>query len=136
MKGSCPCGGVTVSVAHKPEILNSCDCTLCFRLGTLWGYFDPEDVTIEGETGTFVRSDMQAVAGIHFCPGCGATINWQFLAEPPPRPLMGVNMRLFGPEQLLGIAVYFSDGRNRNEGSEERPAPRHPEVPFAFDAPF
>ena len=35
MKGTCPCGGVTVTLPRKPEYLNSCDCTLCFRLGAL-----------------------------------------------------------------------------------------------------
>jgi hypothetical protein len=33
MIGTCPCGGVTVTLPRKPEYLNSCDCTLCFRLG-------------------------------------------------------------------------------------------------------
>jgi hypothetical protein len=44
MKGTCPCGGVTVTVPRKPEYLNSCGCMLCFRLGALWGYFDPAEV--------------------------------------------------------------------------------------------
>ena len=134
MKGSCPCGAVSVTLGHPPESLNSCDCSLCFRLGALWGYFEPADVTIEGKTETFVRSDIEAWLEIHFCPSCGATINWSSITE-PRLPRMGVNMRLFGPDALLGIPVRFSDGRNWNDKAE-RPGSRHAEVPFAHDNPF
>jgi hypothetical protein len=30
--------------------MNSCDCTACFKLGSLTGYYRPDEVTIEGET--------------------------------------------------------------------------------------
>src|SRR6185437_4759692 len=59
MNGTCPCGGVTVTVPSKPDYLNSCDCTLCFRLGALWGYFDPVEVTVAGETKAFTRTDIE-----------------------------------------------------------------------------
>lgn len=136
MKASCPCGGVTVSVSRPPEYLNSCNCSACFRLGTLWGYFDPAEVTVAGETGAFTRSDLGEEPWIdfNFCPSCSATISWTARrAQEVPR--MGVNMRLFGPDQLLGIPVRFSDNANW-DGEGERPAPRHEPVPFAHDTPF
>lgn len=135
LKGSCPCGAVTVTVPRRPGYLNSCNCSLCFRLGTLTGYFDPSEVTITGPTKSFVREDIdpQCLA-VPFCTGCGATIGWTPLIELDP-PRMGVNMRLFGPEALLGIPVHFIDGANWDESSPQ-PARRHEDVVFAADAPF
>ena len=134
MKAACPCGGVSIALAASPENLNSCNCSLCFRLGVLWGYFDPKDVTITGETSTYRRDDIEAWIDTHFCPSCGATTNWAFI-DPDRPPRMGVNMRLFGPEQLLGIPVRFSDGRNWSD-KPNPPAERRERVAFAHDGPF
>ena len=134
MKASCPCGGVTVTLPRSPEFLNSCNCSLCFRLGTLWGYFDPAEVTVEGETKPFTRSDIEVWLDTNFCPSCSAVVNWTARRE-LSAPRMGVNMRLFGPKALLGIPVRYADGANWDDKSE-RPPPRHEEVPFAHDFPF
>ena len=134
MKGKCPCGGVTVTVPHPPEYLNSCNCTLCFRLGGLWGYYDPANVTVEGETRAFQRSDIEVWLDTNFCPTCSAVVSWTAVRDIGP-PKMGVNMRLFDPEDLLGIPVHFTNGRD-DDGEGERPPHRHEPVPFARDAPF
>jgi len=136
LKASCPCGGVTVTLTRRPDYLNSCNCSLCFRLGTLTGYFNPAEVTIEGETRSFMRTDIDPVClSVPFCPGCGATLGWRGVGEPEDPPRMGVNMRLFGPQALVGIPVRFPDGANWDESSP-KPAKRHEEVPFQLDAPF
>jgi len=89
IKGSCPCGGVVVTAARRPDYLNSCDCSLCFRLGTLTGYFDPSEVTIDGPTKSFVRNDIDPPClAVPFCPACGATVGWTSL-EPIEPPRMG-----------------------------------------------
>ncbi len=135
IKGSCPCGAVTVTAARRPDYLNSCNCSMCFRLGTLTGYFDPAEVTIAGPTRSFVRGDIDPQClTVPFCPDCGATVGWTSL-EPLDPPRMGVNMRLFGPEALLGIPVRFTDGANWDESSP-RPARRHEDVVFEWGAPF
>ena len=63
---------MSVKVTRKPEDLNSCDCSLCFRLGVLWGYFDPTEVTVTGETKAFARDDIEAWINVNFCPACSA----------------------------------------------------------------
>ncbi|MXO61318.1 aldehyde-activating protein [Altererythrobacter salegens] len=132
MKGTCPCGGVTVTVLRKPEFLNSCNCTLCFRLGGLWGYYAPSEVTVEGETKAFIRDDIEQFLQTNFCPTCSATVSWTSLK---PYDRMGLNMRLFDPDELVGLPIRFPDGR-ADEGEGERPPARHEEVLFALDAPF
>ena len=132
MKGMCLCGAVTVTLPHKPDYMNSCDCTACFKLGSLTGYFSPAELTIEGETTSFIRSDIQPWIAFVFCPTCSASIGWTSL-EPLDR--MGVSMRLFDPVELVGIPIRFPNGREWNDEAERPPA-RHAEVPFARDAPF
>ncbi|MGZ5779111.1 MAG: aldehyde-activating protein [Croceibacterium sp.] len=125
---------MTVTVPGRPEYMNSCDCSACFKLGGLTGYFRPDEVTVEGETKTFVRSDIPAWIAFVFCPTCCAEVGWTSL-EPLDPPRMGVSMRLFEPDDLVGIPIRFPNGRDWND-EDERPAPRHAEVPFARDAPF
>jgi hypothetical protein len=126
---------VTVTVPRKPEYLNSCDCTLCFRLGTLWGYFDPAEVDVTGETRPFLRDDIEVWLQTNFCPTCSAVVSWTALRD-LDRPRMGVNMRLFDPADLLGLPVRFVNGREDSDDLSRRPLPRRAEVPFGRDAPF
>ena len=132
MKGTCLCGRVTVAVPRRPEYMNSCDCSACFKLGSLTGYFPPDEVTIEGETRSFVRSDIKPWIAFVFCPTCSANVGWTSL-EPLDR--MGVSMRLFDPEELVGVPIRFPNGREWDD-ERDMPEPRHAEVPFARDAPF
>ena len=134
MIGGCPCGGVAITVPRKPEYLNSCDCTLCFRLGALWGYFDPAEVSVTGETRAFVRDDIEVWLQTNFCPTCSAVVSWTARRD-LGRPRMGVNMRLFDPDALIGLPVRFPNGRDLND-VDPVPPPRHAELPFARDAPF
>lgn len=134
MKGTCPCGGVTVTVPREPEYLNSCDCTLCFRLGALWGYFDPDEVAVAGETKAFRRSDIEVWLDTNFCPTCSAVVSWTAVRD-IGEPRMGVNMRLFDPDELIGVPIRFPNGRDGGD-DEPWPPPRHEEVPFARDKPF
>ena len=133
MKGTCLCGGVTVTVPRRPDYMNSCDCKACFKLGSLTGYFPPEEVTVEGETQSFVRSDIQPWIAFVFCPTCSANVGWTSL-EPLDR--MGVSMRLFDPAELAGVPVRFPNGREWNDEDAEPPPPRHEEVPFGPETPF
>jgi hypothetical protein len=112
--------------------MNSCDCSACFRLGSLTGYFPPAEVAVDGETNTFVRSDIDPWIAFVFCPTCSASIGWTALK---PLDRMGVSMRLFDPDELIGVPVRFPNGREWTDESK-RPPPRHAEVPFARDAPF
>jgi hypothetical protein len=113
--------------------MNSCDCRACFALGSLTGYFPPDDVVIKGETRSFVRSDIKPWIAFVFCPTCSASVGWTSL-EPLDR--MGVSMRLFDPDALVGVPVRFPNGRDASDDGDDWPPPRHAEVPFARDAPF
>ena len=120
MKGSCHCGRVTIEVARRPDYLNQCNCTLCVKLAGLWAYYSQAEVEIVGETRAYRRADMDPpMLGTHFCPDCGATTHWapteHFKAD-----RTGINMRLFEPEELLGIEVRYGDKRGPDYDGERR----------------
>lgn len=133
MKGSCNCGAVSITVAHLPEYINFCNCSLCRKTGGACGYFDRDSVTVTGELHDFVRSDLDEVyLASRFCPGCGSFVCWVPLAHDESRR-MGVNMRLFDPAELTGVEVRFPDGIN---WIDERPEQRHPPMPYGEGTAF
>ena len=114
---TCHCGAVSVRLAKAPEEIAECNCSLCFSHGILWAYYSPRDVVIEGETRTYNRADRpNPNSDLHFCATCGCSTHWSATAGLIERmggavDLMGVNMRLFAPEQLSGLKLAFPDGR-------------------------
>lgn len=113
---SCHCGAVRVEIRAWPEFLHECNCTLCRKAGTSWGYFAPEDVSVAGGTTSYSRSDKeQPAVAVHFCPTCGSTTH--FRLTPAAVTVhgdvqMGVNMRLADQDKLVGVELRFPDGRN------------------------
>ena len=133
MKGVCACRAVTVTVARKPDYINFCNCSLCRKTGGGWGYFDTDEVAIEGTLAGFERPDIEEVFLItQFCPRCGAAVRWVPLPGDESRKV-GVNMRLFDPSDLAGIETRFPDGIN---WIDERPEQRHPPLPYGSSTVF
>ena len=120
MTGSCHCGTVTLRLAEKPDYLFDCNCSLCSKHGVLWGYFNPEQVSISGETKAYARVDREEPAvNIHFCGRCGCSTHWTLKAH-VPQSRIGANMRLFSATDLSGIPLHFPDGaRWSGEGAFE-----------------
>jgi hypothetical protein len=110
MTGSCHCGAVTLELAEKPDYLFDCNCSMCSKHGVVWGYFDPSQVTISGETKAYSRADRdQPAVDLHFCGTCGCSTHWTPKAH-VPQDRMGTNMRLFATQDLAGIPLHFPDG--------------------------
>ncbi len=129
MRGSCHCGRVAIRTPGPPAILNQCNCTLCTKLGALWGYYPASDVAIVGEPRAYLRADAESPRlSFHFCGACGATTHWSAI-EPSAAPRLGVNMRLFEPAELQGIEVRYGDRRNAGRGDP----PRQYREPAIFD---
>jgi len=109
LSGSCHCGAVQLAVASAPETLTSCNCSMCRRIGGLWAYYKPADVTIAGATATYCWGDKSL--DLHHCATCGCTTHWS------PRPgtdpnRMGVNARLLAPEIIETTRIRRVDGAN------------------------
>lgn len=116
MTANCLCGSVSVTIDAKPDFIFDCNCSLCRKTGSAWGYFKPEAVTTDGETVGYARSDKTlAAVDVHSCRSCGATTHWvrtdAFKDTHKVNDMVGVNMRLFDPDLLDGVPVQFPDGK-------------------------
>lgn len=109
METSCHCGAVRLEVARPPETLTSCNCSLCRRIGALWGYYKRDEVRIDapsGATVAYVQGDR--TLEMHHCAVCGCVTHWQSLPLKDDR--MGVNFRLADPVDIAGVRIRHLDG--------------------------
>lgn len=113
LTGTCHCGRISITIPSKPEKINQCHCTVCYKLGALWGYFPKSSVTVVEKDGAtrnrYFRSDLgderDVTVSFDSCPHCGTLTNWSGLPDKRPgeHAKMGVNMRLFGEvEKVMG----------------------------------
>lgn len=106
---SCHCGAVRFTAEGVPDQLTSCNCSLCHRLGTVWAYYRPGQVTFTAGAGTtvpYVQGDRTLAT--HHCPTCACVTHWESLE--PGTDRMGVNARLFPREVMEGTRIRRFDG--------------------------
>ncbi|MBU6445657.1 MAG: GFA family protein [Alphaproteobacteria bacterium] len=106
IEASCHCGAVKIEVAHAPDTVTDCNCSICRRYGVLWGYYSPKDVRATGETDIYMWGNRSIE--FHRCKTCGCVTH-----EAPvdkTRDRMGVNARLLPPEILAPARVRHLDG--------------------------
>jgi hypothetical protein len=107
--GTCHCGAVKIDVATAPAQVTSCNCSICHRLGTLWAYYPPADVTITGATSTYRWGDKSI--DFHHCSTCGCTTHWSPIAGARENiERMGINARLLPHDILAAARVRRLDG--------------------------
>jgi len=107
--GSCHCGAVSIAVAEAPAIVTSCNCSICRRLGTLWAYYRPAEVTVTHAPGALdsYSWDDHSI-GFRRCATCGCITHWEDI-RPQPTERMGVNVRMLDLD-LDAVPVKFFDG--------------------------
>ncbi len=108
ISGSCHCGAVRFELAAPPEEVTDCNCSICRRLGVLWAYYRPDQVTMIREPGAtlaYVWSDK--LLEFHTCRTCGCTTSWEPVDK--ARDRMAINARLIDPP-LSGVPVMHFDG--------------------------
>lgn len=115
--GKCLCRNVVIKVDRKPEFINDCNCDLCRKSGAGWGYYESSQVKVAGLTLFCVRADKPDPAvKLYWCTYCGCTTHYEltdgYKLKNPGDDIVAVNMRLFKPEDLTGIEVMFSEGRD------------------------
>ena len=109
IEGSCHCGAVRLTLPAAPEDLASCNCSICRRLGGLWGYYRSDEVTVSDPDGRlvgYVQGDATLTTGQCGIGGC--TTHWS--PRDPAYMRMGVNLRLFDPEVWEPLPRRLVDG--------------------------
>src|SRR5262245_65470262 len=82
IEASCHCGAIQMEIAEKPQRVTSCNCSICHRLGTLWAYYHPDQVTFTAGAGTTVPyAHGERSLAFHRCPTCGCVTHWASLRE-------------------------------------------------------
>lgn len=109
VEATCHCGAVTIQIPSAPEQLTSCNCSICRRLGSLWCYFDPAQVTVTGATTAYRWGDK--TLDLHHCATCGCTTHWSPVeGSEASANRMGINARLLAPEVVAAARVRRLDG--------------------------
>ena len=110
--GTCHCGRVRIMLPRKPDQVTHCNCSLCSKTGFQGIYFPSAELSIEGDTDSYVRADSNpAYIAQHRCRHCGIPTHWVPLTD-PPHERMGVNARLFEPGTFDDVPVKQVDGRS------------------------
>ena len=114
LKATCHCGAVAVSIPRAPERVTNCNCSICRRYGTLWGYFAESEVRVEAAPGAL---DEYVWGRRHLafvrCARCGCVVRWRGLS--PEIAKTGVNIRLFEPEVIGPVRIRLLDGAETDE---------------------
>ncbi|MGB5544523.1 MAG: GFA family protein, partial [Gammaproteobacteria bacterium] len=108
--GSCHCGQVSFSISESPEKLVDCNCSICRRIGGLWGHVPIESVTISADPDSTIRYIQgDKTLAIHTCSRCGCTTHWENL-QPEKSGHMAVNFRMCTADDIARFRVRKFDG--------------------------
>ena len=109
IEGVCHCGGVRFVLGARPDWLVDCDCSMCSRLGALWGHVPIASVEIRASrpTRTYVHGDR--CIAFHACGVCACTTHWEEL-DPERFDRMGVNFRMCPRSVIEEFRIRRRDG--------------------------
>ena len=84
LSGGCLCGAIRFEAVGAPSVVSNCHCTMCRRASGAafipFAAYGRADVHFtQGEPAQF-QSSAEAVRG--FCPHCGTSLFFVYLAEP------------------------------------------------------
>jgi len=109
LNGNCHCGAVRFELSESPAFLVDCNCSICRRLGALWGHVPIDSVRVTAESDA-TRAYVQGskTLAVHSCTTCGCTTHWESLQ--PDGKKMAVNFRMCNSEDINQFQVRKLDG--------------------------
>jgi len=110
MNLKCHCGNISIQIDSKPDTLTVCNCSICHRYGSIWGYYNPNRVEINvGGLGfsAYIWGD-KCIEFVH-CKQCGCVTHYQTL-QGDLDPRIAVNFRMMDSIELENIPVRKFDG--------------------------
>jgi hypothetical protein len=108
----CHCGNVKLTAKQLPRSITSCNCSICYRLGALWAYFDSADVELRiagHPSGSYAWGEKSIT--YHHCGNCGCTTHYTS-TDSDGSQLIALNCRMAPISEIDGIAIRHFDGRD------------------------
>ena len=110
VEASCHCGNVCIQTAELPELIVSCNCSICFRSGAQWGYYAADDVNIRCETApTSTYSWGDEVIAFHHCTNCGCITHYTS-TDKAKKGRTAINFRMVDRQITESIRLRKFDG--------------------------
>ncbi len=110
-KGQCHCGNVTLTIPYVTETGTECNCSICSRYASVWGYFTDKEVQVEvGTHGitNYCWGDKEIL--FHHCNNCGCITHYS--SNSPDSDRVAVNYRMFDPSIIPSLHIRLFDGAN------------------------
>ncbi|MDH3219604.1 MAG: aldehyde-activating protein [Gammaproteobacteria bacterium] len=121
LHATCHCGNIRLEAAQLPATLTSCNCSICHRLGALWGYFDAAEVGIKtGAQPLSAYSWGDRSITYHCCSRCGCTTHYT-MTEPDGRERVAINCRMAPATEIGAIPIRRFDGLISWQYLDEQP---------------
>jgi len=109
-KAQCHCGNVQLSVEQLPQTLTSCNCSVCRRYATLWGYYSVSEVELSlGDEGVGSYQWGDGYIKFHHCRRCGCITHYTSTDKSPVKKV-AINFRMSEPDLICNIPVRKFDG--------------------------
>ena len=97
----CQCGNVKLTSREMPSSITSCNCSMCYRIGALWAYFDADKVVIQcadKPINTYLWGEKTLT--YHYCGECGCSIHYT-TTDPEGNEIIAINSRM-APASMIG----------------------------------
>ncbi|WP_119862720.1 GFA family protein [Pseudoalteromonas sp. MSK9-3] len=106
----CHCGNITVIFDAPVNALTSCNCSICHKLGALWGYTHPSNITVKAVAeNTTSYSHGDKYIEFHHCPRCGCTTHYTPTKIGNPQR-MAVNFKMVSKKLINDVKIRHFDG--------------------------
>ena len=106
----CHCGNVILITEYLPSTITSCNCSICHRLGALWAYYTPDEVTVNFNklpSSPYIWGDKDLE--FHHCTICGCATHY-ITTEKCNEKRLAINARMMKPELIQCVEIRCFDG--------------------------
>ena len=108
MEFSCHCGNVKITV-KKPMEVTECNCSICSRYMSLWGYYEANEPKIDiGSKGVSSYSCGDNELNFIRCSNCGCVTHYE--TKPgQPDPMVAINFGM-ARSSVSDIPIRYFNG--------------------------
>ena len=107
---TCHCGAVRLTFPPLREPANECMCNICRRYGSLWAYYKPDKVQVEGANSLEGYVQNKIHLSFNRCKHCGCMTHYSVIPGADTEPRVAVNCRMMERKEFDVLESAQSDG--------------------------